>query len=77
MPPQCSQDTQRFKLVPSDLGLTTDQPKSLEMAQPGGEKSLKTPRYKSVGDSSSRTAWIFKLLYSPNGEIKGKIKKNL
>lgn len=64
MPYQCSQDTQGFELVPSDLALTPDKPKSLELPHPGEEKSVKTQRHKSVGDISSRAAWIFKLLYS-------------
>lgn len=61
--------------VPSDLGLTTDEPKSLKLAQPGGEKSVKTPRYKSVGDISSRIAWIFNLLYS-NPQMEHFSRKN-
>lgn len=80
MPCQCSQYTQGFDLVPSDLRLTPDEPRSLELAQPGEEKSVKTPRHKCVGDISSRTASLFKLLYSkPQMEhfsVKKK-KKNL
>lgn len=79
MPCQCSQYTQGFDLVPSDLRLTPDEPRSLELAQPGEEKSVKTPRHKCVGDISSRTS-LFKLLYSkPQMEhfsVKKK-KKNL
>lgn len=74
---QCCQDTQCFELLPQNLGLTPDQPKSLELAQPEEEKSVKSPNLWQMSLPELLGFLTSSTLIPKWSIFQGKIKKNL